>query len=45
MVEQLIHRGIGRYSKQAWFSQLVKLLEDDLSTDLRAAPATESQPI
>jgi hypothetical protein len=45
MVEQLIHRGIGRYRKQASFTQLVKLLEDDLSTDLRPAPATESQPI
>jgi 3-hydroxyisobutyrate dehydrogenase len=44
MVEQLIHRGIGRYGKQAWSTQLVKLLEDDLNTDLRA-DGYESQPI
>lgn len=44
LVEQLIQRGIGRYGKQAWSTQLVKLLEDDLNTDLRA-DGYESSPI
>jgi 3-hydroxyisobutyrate dehydrogenase len=36
LVEQLIQRARRRYGDQAWSTQLVKLLEDDLGAELRA---------
>lgn len=37
LVEQIIQRARRKYGDQVWSTQLVKLLEDDLGTDLRAA--------
>jgi 3-hydroxyisobutyrate dehydrogenase len=37
LVEQIIQRARRKYGDQAWSTQLVKLLEDDLGTELRAA--------
>lgn len=37
LVQQIFTRGRRRYGDQAWSTQIVKLLEDDLGVDLRAA--------
>jgi 3-hydroxyisobutyrate dehydrogenase len=37
LVEQIVNRARGKYGDQAWSTQIVKLLEDDLGVDLRAA--------
>ncbi len=44
LVEQIINRARGKYGEQAWSTQIVKLLEDDLGVDLRAA-GYETPPI
>ncbi len=36
LVEQILTRALARYGDEAWSTQVVKLLEDDLGTDLRA---------
>ena len=36
MTEQIFRRAHARYGAQAWSTQVVKLLEDALGTDLRA---------
>ena len=37
LVEQILLRAKSKYGDDAWSTQVVKLLEDDLGTDLRAA--------
>ena len=44
LVEQVFARARRRYGDQAWSTQVVKLLKDDLGTDLRA-PGYEFQRI
>jgi hypothetical protein len=36
MTEQIFRRGHARYGGGAWSTQIVKLLEDAVGTDLRA---------
>ncbi len=36
LVEQILLRARSRYGDEAWSTQVVKLLEDDVGTDLRA---------
>jgi 3-hydroxyisobutyrate dehydrogenase len=36
LIEQILLRAKSKYGDQAWSTQVVKLLEDDLNTDLRA---------
>jgi len=36
LVEQIIQRARRKYGDNAWSTQIVKLLEDDLGVDLRA---------
>lgn len=44
LIEQLFHRAMAKYGADTWSTQVVKLLEDDLGTDLRA-PGYETPPI
>ncbi len=44
LIEQLFHRAMAKYGPDTWSTQVVKLLEDDLGTDL-CASGYETPPI
>jgi 3-hydroxyisobutyrate dehydrogenase len=37
LAQQILQRGIARYGERFWSTGIVKLLEDDMGIDLRAA--------